>query len=373
MTTTDVLVIGGGPAGAAAAARLAGGGLRVTLYERRREPDRQVCGEFVSGAASAELAALGVELIRLGARHITRARVCGQRPDITTPLPFTAYGLSRARLDRSLLELAARRGATLRVGVAVRGIERSDGAWTATLSDGGEVQAGAVVFATGKHDLRGHARAWSSSPPMVGFKMHYRLGPEQTASLDETVELFLYEHGYAGLQLIEGGVANLCLVLSADCVRGGAHGWQNALSYLGEAAPALLERLRHGRPLWDRPVSVARIPYGWIYPVERVEPGLYPIGDQAAVIPSLAGEGIAIALRSGRRAADAVLAGQAACSYVRTIGDDVRPAMRSAKLIDTMLRRRPLRRLGLGIAALPGVLPFLARLTRLAEPEAAIG
>jgi flavin-dependent dehydrogenase len=38
-------------------------------------------------------------------------------------------------------------------------------------------------------------------------------------------------------------------------------------------------------------------------------PGLFRIGDQAGVIPSLAGEGNGIALASGRSAAEAFLAG----------------------------------------------------------------
>ena len=56
----DVLVIGGGPAGAAAAARLAAAGLRVVLCERHAKPRPQVCGEYVSAAAAAELAQLGL-------------------------------------------------------------------------------------------------------------------------------------------------------------------------------------------------------------------------------------------------------------------------------------------------------------------------
>jgi hypothetical protein len=43
--------------------------------------------------------------------------------------------------------------------------------------------------------------------------------------------------------------------------------------------------------------------------------------------------------------------------------------MRRARLIQAVLHRRPLRRLGLGLAAVPGIVPLLARLTRLTAPE----
>ena len=365
MTTADVLVIGGGPAGAAAAARLAAGGLRVTLCERQAEPGRQVCGEFVSAAATAELAAFGVEPGGLGARPITRARVCGQGSEVTSRLPFTGYGLSRARLDRSLLESAARCGADVRIGVGVRTIERGRGAWSVALSEGDRIESGAVVLATGKHDLRGHARASSSAPPMVGFKMHCRLRPDQAAALRDAVELFPYDGGYAGLQLIDSGVANLCFVMDADRVRGDGHAWQNALSHLRKAAPPLADRLRDARPLWNRPASIARVPYGYVCAADASMEGLYRVGDQAAVIPSLAGEGIAIALRSARHAADAVLAGHAATSYVAAFRSDVLGPMRGARLVESLLGRRLLRRFGLGLATVPGVVSLLVRVTRL--------
>lgn len=354
MTSADVLVIGGGPAGAAAAARLAAGGLRVTLCERQREPGRQVCGEFVSVAATAELAALGAEPPRLGARPLTRVRVCAQKAEVRARLPFTGYALSRARLDRSLLEIAARSGADIRMGVAARAIERGHDAWSAALSDGGRIESGAVVLATGKHDLRGHARAAGSAAPIVGFKMHCRLRPDQTVALGGAVELFLYEGGYAGLQLIEDDVANLCLVMAADRVRSDGRAWQKALSHLREVAPPLGDRLRGACPLWERPTSIARIPYGYVCTRDAAVDALYRVGDQAAVIPSLVGEGIAIALRSARHAANAVLEGHAATRYVAAVRRDVVGPMQRAELIGSVLHRRALCRLGLSVAGVPG-------------------
>jgi flavin-dependent dehydrogenase len=369
---TDVLVIGGGPAGAAAACRLAAAGLEVVLLERQREPGPQVCGEFVSATASAELAALGLDLIRLGARPLVRARVRGRGLDVGTRLPFTGYGLSRARLDRSLREAAARSGADVRLGVGVRSLARRHGSWSAALSDGGRIESGAVVLATGKHELRGHARTARGATEVVGFKMHYRLGPDRTAALDGNVELFLYDGGYAGLQLIEGRVANLCLVMRADRVRG-AHAWQQALSHLREHAPALAARLCDARPLWDRPASIARVPYGYLGGDDAAAQALYRVGDQAAVIPSWAGEGIAIALRSARRAADAVLTGRPSVSYMAAVRADLIGPMRRARLIEAVLQRRSLRRFGLGLAAAPGIVAVLARLTRLSALPAGAG
>jgi flavin-dependent dehydrogenase len=365
-TTADVLVIGGGPAGAAAAARLAAQGLRVVLCERQAEP-RQVCGEFVSAAAAAELVELGVEPARLGACAVTRIRTFANGSDVTARLPFAGYGLSRAGLDRSLMEMAARRGAEVRTGIGVRTIERTHGVWSAALSTGEKVESGAVILATGKHDLRGHPRTPGGATPMIGFKMHCRLRPDQAAALGGTVELFLYDGGYAGLQLIETGAVNLCLVIASESVRGRGNAWAAALSHLRSLAPALDARLRGGRWLWPRPVSVARIPYGYSCPADGPG-GLYRVGDQAAVIPSFAGEGIAIALRSARLAADAVRAGRTADRYVAAVRRDVGGPMRRAAMVEAASRHRLLRAIGLGVGPVPGAIPLIARLTRLTMP-----
>ena len=121
---------------------------------------------------------------------------------------FVAYGLSRMRLDASLLGLAAREGAEVQRGAGVRLLARADGgAWLAML------EAPTVVLASGKHELRGHQRIGKPGSGCVGFKMHWRLLPEQEAALGRRIELFLHPDGYAGLQPIDAGMANLCFVM----------------------------------------------------------------------------------------------------------------------------------------------------------------
>ena len=77
------------------------------------------------------------------------------------------------------------------------------------------------------------------------------------------------------------------------------------------------------------------------------------------MIPSFTGEGIAIALRSARLAAAAVLAGDGAERYAAALRRDLR-ARSAGAVLAAAIRHRPLRALGLGLAALPGV-PRLAR------------
>ena len=203
---------------------------------------------------------------------------------------------------------------------------------------------------------------------MIGFKMHCRLRADQAAALGDAVELFLYDGGYAGLQPIETGAANLCFITNAVFLRGSRDPWTAALAHLRRVAPTLDLRLRDARLLWPRPASIARVPYGYLCADHAGVHGLYRVGDQAAVIPSFTGEGIAIALRSARLAAAAVLAGEGAERYAAALRRDLRGTLRRSGLLAAAIRHRPLRALGLGLAALPGVPPVLARLSRLDPP-----
>jgi len=364
--SAEALVIGGGPAGSAVAARLAAAGRAVILCERQARPGPQVCGEFISASAVEELQDLGVATTLLGAAEIRRARVIVQDLKADAGLPFVAYGLSRTRLDAALLDLAARGGVEVRRGARVRSLARTDGgAWQALLSDGRRIQSRTVVLANGKHELRGHRRVSHRASGYVGFKMHWRLLPEQEAALRPSIELFLDSNGYAGLQPIEGGVANLCLVMSATAFQACGATFAAALAHLRQLSPTLGERLHEATPLWADPASVARLPYGYLCRPSDCADDLYRIGDQIAVIPSFTGEGIAIALRTARLAAEAVVAGVPSRNYVAAARRHVRWPMRVAGLLESLTRRQVVARPALRLARSAGLVPTLARATRL--------
>ena len=124
----------------------------------------------------------------------------------------------------------------------------------------------------------------------------------------------------------------------------------------GCAAPA---------PCWTAPASVAGLPYGYLCRASDCADGLYRVGDQFAVIPSFTGEGIAIALRTARLAADAIMAGVPSRDFAATARREVRWPMRVAALLETMIRRQVVARPALSFARGAGLLPFLAGATRL--------
>jgi flavin-dependent dehydrogenase len=364
--SAEVLVIGGGPAGAAVAARLAAAGRAVVLCERQAQPRPQVCGEFISASAVEELQVLGVVPTLLGAAEIRQARLFVQDRMAEAGLPFIAHGLSRTRLDERLLDLTARGGAEVRRGVGVRSLARTDGgSWLAMLSDGRRILTRTMILASGKYELRGHQRMRNAGQSCVAFKMHWRLPREQKTALGDRIELFVHPHGYAGLQPIDAGTVNLCFVMGVTLFQTLGGSFAAALAYLRQLIPALDERLRGATPCWTAPASVAGLPYGYLCRPSDCADGVYRVGDQFAVIPSFTGEGIAIALRTARLAADAIMAGVPSRDFAATARREVRWPMRVAALLEMMIQRQAVARPAFSFARGAGLLPFLAGATRL--------
>ncbi len=363
---TTALVIGGGVAGGAIAAHLAQAGRRVILVERRAGPHDKVCGEFVSGEAALYLDDLTIDLPALGAVRMCAVRLCAGRRVTTAPLPFPAFSVSRRALDEALLRAAVEQGADVRRGRGVRALVPCRDGWRAELDDGDTFAAADVFLATGKHDLRGWKRPSGAQNDLVAFKLHWRLAPEETAALRGAVELMLFPGGYAGLAPVEQGIANLCLVVRKRQLAAVGRSWEMLLAWLRAACPQLDRRLRDAVACSDRPLAVASIPYGH---VATNGGGPWLIGDQAAVIPSFAGDGIAIALHSARLAADVFLAGGTAAQFQHRLAADVAAQVRRATVLSRMLVH-PMGQAGVAAAAglMPGLVVRTARATRIPPP-----
>jgi flavin-dependent dehydrogenase len=362
--TTDTLVIGAGLAGSMVALRLAAAGSEVTLLERERGPHHKVCGEFLSPEAQQYLKQAGVDPLALGAQPIQRVRLTSKRRVIETNLPFTALSVSRCVLDEALLTRAAQEGCKVKRGAFVESLANADGLWHAQIRGGECWSAQTLFLASGKHDLRGFERKPAPQADLVGFKLHWRLAPDQTGALRELMELYLFPGGYGGLSLVEGDVANLCLVVRRTVLR--SHGgWAEMLAAIQGENPHIAQRLSGASPLWERPLAVSPIPYGYL----AGQPNrLWCVGDQAAVIPSFTGDGMSIALHSATLAAQMYLAGKGAAHYHQTLRAHLGRGMSLA----TALSRTMVTGFGraiapIGLAAFPGALRWIASSTRIPE------
>jgi len=361
---TPTLIVGGGPAGTAAAILLARGGQAPLLIERYNEPRDIVCGGFLGGDAIGMLARIGVDIRSLGAAPIHRARLVAGNQTAETSLPFAAAGLSRRTLDTTLLARAISQGARVERGTGASRIELDNRC--VHLSDGSTIVADALFLATGKHDLRGGKRTVTSTDdPALGLRI--RLDPSRhlARALEGAIELHLFAAGYAGLILQEDRGVNLCLSVAESRLRAAGGLPERLIADLAAEAPLLADR--YGAALsaghWS---TVARLPYGWRAPDSGH--GIFRIGDQAVVIASLAGDGIAIALDSACRTAKAYLSGggDAATAFQPAFSRHARRPVLCASLLkqlgETPWIARPL--IGLFRHA-PSLLSRAAAMTRI--------
>jgi flavin-dependent dehydrogenase len=409
----DVIILGGGPAGSAAAIELAHAGRRVALIERSTTAHHKVCGDFLSTEALASLNNLGLDLSALGAVPIHNVRLAGSLGISSATLPFAAQSLTRRALDEALLERAAAAHALVLRGHFAESLHRNGDLWRVSIAGpnhGYTLTAPHIFLATGKHDLRGLPRPLlGTHGDLVGLKMYLRLAPDQLDELRDTIELFLIPGGYGGLSLVEKPsdalaetttanlensvisteaqrsaetpvfrnsrahpqpvisettTANLCFVIHRKLLRDAGRGW-DALAALLTQTPHLRARLADAEPLLPRPLAISPLPYGLLRR-HAIAENLWAIGDQAAVIPSFTGDGLALALHSGRFAARTVLDRQSAHHFHAELHKQLRHQLTFATLLSRGLVSQP-RRAVIELAAclFPSTLRAVASHTRL--------
>lgn len=306
-----ILIIGGGPAGAVAGVLLARAGLDVTLVERQRFPRDKVCGECISATGLATLgrSGLGEVLGRLGPAELTRATLVG--PDgvsATHELGLPMWGLTRRRMDTALIaEVAAAGGRVLQParaesvdstagagGEGVRVVVRHEDNRIENLS------ADLAIVADGKSALMGDAGKPAATTDL-GIKAHFRGVRADGGS----IHLFTLAGHYGGLAAVEDGLWNVALSVPQELVRAGGGdlaglwaGWVEGNPFL-RAAFAGAER--QGEFLAS-PLPRFAVRNRW--PV-----GVIPVGNAAAALEPIGGEGMGLAMRSAELAAGAIVAG----------------------------------------------------------------
>jgi len=375
-THLDAIIVGGGPAGSAAAIELALAGRHVALLERSTAAHDKVCGDFLSSEALSSLNTLGLNLSTLGAVGIQRVRLAGALGVSSAELPFAAQSLTRRALDEALLQQATSAHALVLRGHSAESLHRNGNLWTVHItgpSHAYNLSAPNILLATGKHDLRGLPRPlFGTHADLVGLKMYLRLAPGQIAALRDTIELFLIPGGYGGLSLVEkfsdtpaeDNPANLCFVIRRKLLRDAGRGWDALAAFLTQT-PHLRTRLAGAEPLLPRPLAISPIPYGLLRRHALAE-NLWAIGDQAAVIPSFTGDGLALALHSGRFAARTILESQSAHHFHAELHKQLRHQLSFATVLSRGLVSQPQRTVfELTARLFPSTLRAVASHTRL--------
>ena len=306
--TVDALIVGAGVAGSALAHALARAGWSVLAADKASFPRHKACGEFLSPEAVRILRALSLEAAVRDAEPapIRTARLHAERGGtLEIPLPEPALGVSRHALDAALQQAAREAGATVRTGCLVAEIREQDGCFQAELgADKEPVRARTVIGAWGRTPQwpvlnTAGAPEKKASRGRVGVKAHWAAAVDAAARAAGTpaVDLYFFRGGYVGIADVGGGKLNVA-ALFAEPAHGSGPGKADLARIVARAAekvPVLRQRLAGaslvpGTFAGAFPVIPRRSVRAWYG-------GLPLVGDAAAVIHPLCGDGIAMALR----------------------------------------------------------------------------
>ncbi len=309
-TTFDLAIIGGGPAGTAAAIAAREGGLRVAIWDRQRFPHDKVCGEFLSGESLPLLQRLIPAALERGA-PIARCEFISPRGRVDSfRLPQPARGLSRRSLDHALWRAAADVGVRTHEGTPVRRVSRlppqgdRNPLWQVEPAGGEMVTAHSLLLACGRGwSIPGlnssSARRKQRVAAWTGLKAHFA-----GVATRDAVEMYYFPGGYCGLAPVESGLCNVCCLARPSLLKqsAGSGGARDLARWLRRAVrhPALDARLKHAVQTSG---TVATAP---VSPARRTAnlSGALVIGDAAGFIDPFTGDGISMALHSGRLGAE---------------------------------------------------------------------
>lgn len=303
---SSVAIVGGGLAGLVSAFLLAKSGHSTLLIEKKNYPFHRVCGEYISNEAKGFLKREGLFPGNLNLPEIKNFLFSDTLGNpVTLPLDLGGFGVSRYEFDHFLFEKAKKVGVEIKTGIQVFDInfQESENQFQLELSDGTVLVSDFVIGAFGKRsklDKAMNRPFIEKRSPYIGVKYHVR-----TDFFRDTVALHNFEGGYCGINAIEEEKFNICYLGSRDQLReyGSLEEMEKEILWRN---PYLKSLFSESEFLLERPEVINEINFE---PKKPVENHVLMAGDAAGLITPLCGNGMAMAIQSGKLAAECILAG----------------------------------------------------------------
>jgi geranylgeranyl reductase family protein len=300
METCDALIVGGGPAGSSCAWKLRQQGLDVMVMDKALFPRDKVCAGWITPAV--------VQALQLDTGDYARERVLQPitafrtglihgRELVTRYQDAVSFGIRRREFDHYLLERA---GARLRLGQALKSLEKRGDQWIVN-----EAIASPLLIGAGGHfcpvaRFLG-AKLGAGEPVVAAKEIEFEMKPEQSADCRvgaDTPELYFCRDlkGY-GWCFRKGDYLNIGL---------GREGNRGLADELADFCGFLKQRGRIPGDVPDKFRGHAYLLYGHAAR-KLVADGVLLVGDAAGLAYPESGEGIRPAVESGLMAAATVL------------------------------------------------------------------
>ena len=307
-----MVVVGAGPAGSAAAAWAARAGRDVLVIDSASFPRDKACGDGLTPRAVAELELLGLGEWLAGRIQHRGLRMSGFGGELEVEWPGPSFpshssAVARLELDDRIRKVAEESGARMLLGTKVVGVhhDSSRRVTSLTLADRTEVCCDQLIVADGARSTLGRklGRRWHQDTV-------YGVAARGYLTTDRSDDPWLTSHlelrspdgavlpGYGWIFPLGNGEVNIGVGALSTTKRPADLALRPLMSYYTD-----LRRDEWGFDGGPREVASALLPMGGA--VSGVAgPNWMLIGDAAACVNPLNGEGIDYGLETGRLAAE---------------------------------------------------------------------
>ncbi|KIA83693.1 FAD-dependent oxidoreductase [Kaistella solincola] len=298
---SEIVIIGGGLAGLTSAIHLTKMGRKVVVVEKNSYPKHKVCGEYISNEILPYFDWLGIDIEALQPTKITQLQFSSESGrSISAKLPLGGFGVSRYTLDYALYLKALSQNCEI-LEDQVNEVIFIEDFFEVHLLSGKILTAKAVLAGFGKRsniDVKLNRSFLQKKSPWLAVKSHYK----GNFSAD-VVGLHNFKGGYCGVSKIENNIINICYIVNFKSFKK----YKNIAEFQQKIVcqnPHLKNILEKSTPVFEKPLSISQICFD---KKENVENHILMMGDTAGLIHPLCGNGMAMAVHSGKLASEETL------------------------------------------------------------------
>lgn len=302
-TAYDVAIAGAGLAGLSAAILLAKKGHRVVLFEKETFPFHKVCGEYISLESKVLLESMGLPLDQWNLPIVKQLSLSSTNGKILNQaLPLGGFGISRFKIDDELVKIARMHNVAVYDNTRVQEISFNNDGFD-IVTDKNVFRSRVCCMATGKRsnlDVKMKRNFILQRPNslnnFIGVKYHAELKHPR-----DNIALHNFAGGYCGIAPVEENKTCICYLTTAENLRKSGNDIREMESTVLARNPFLRSAFENASMLYTKPLVISQVSFN---KKEQVFGHQLMLGDAAGLIAPLCGNGMSMALFSGKMSAD---------------------------------------------------------------------